>query len=247
MTSDDEYHLGHKKEVLLLPQFKDMNTRAENFKADIFNKLFGEEWKEVYDAFRLCAVYRQFRSGQFLFRKGDLAPKVHLILDGVARVHTRSQSSGSLIIRFLKEGDMAGIMEAFNEMPHQYNAMVHSKELSLCSLDRASFLDLLRDFPVFGMQVMKQVDRDASFIEMRLADIRSQRVVDRIEGMMRAMSEKFGLDDAGQIDLDITPSNIAQMIGATRTTVYRSLKQLEEEGVLEIKNHRIRPMRPMAI
>lgn len=223
-----------------------MRTKSEKYKLQLFNKLFLEEHEELYAAFREHATYKEFKSEEFLFNKEQASQGVHLILNGVARLHSKTSENDSLIVRFLKEGDMAGIIEVFNGVGHQYSAMVHSRKLELCTLTKEAFLDMLRDFPAFGMQVIKQVDKDASFIEMRMADIRSQRVSDRIEGMMSAIKDKFGLDEQGHINLDITPSNIAQMIGATRTTVYRSLKQLEEKGIMQLENHRIRPLRVKA-
>lgn len=222
-----------------------MNTRPAEYKLPLFEKLFGEGSDEVYAAFREKAELRKLKAGDFMFRKGDAAKSVHMILSGIARMHAFPASHGSFIIRFLKEGDMAGILEAFNHLPHQYTATVHSKYLELATLEVDVFMELLRELPEFGLQVMRQVDKDASFIEMRVADIRSQRVTDRIEGMARAMKGKFGTDEKGRINIDITPGNIAQMIGATRTTVYRSLKKLEEEGIMRLQNRRIEPLKEL--
>lgn len=212
-----------------------------------FTELFGEEGMALCKSFEKYGEWVDLRSGKFLFQKDEKASRVNLILDGVARLHSKANENGSLIIRFLRKGDIAGIVEALQSLPFQYNAKVHSDHLFAYSIKSSDFLNLLQDFPNFAMHVMRQVDKDASFIEMRLADIRSQRVSDRIEGMVTVMQNKFGLDSEGHIDLDITPGNIAEMIGATRTTVYRSLKQLEAEGVMLMENHRIRPLRQRAI
>jgi CRP-like cAMP-binding protein len=62
--------------------------------------------------------------------------------------------------------------------------------------------------------------------------VRSERVYSRLDKLLIWLGNKFGqsVPQGKLIDLRLTHQNLAELIGTTRVTVTKLLKELEEEG-----------------
>ena len=216
-----------------------MNSKPTDYKLELFEKLFGEEAQELYHDFRSKSKYYLKSEGEVLFQEGTSSNFVFLILDGSVRLQVKKGNSEEVILQFFGEGDLAGIMDVIQYQVYRSNAIVHSATAELCVIDKQNFFKILSKRHHFALKLIQQMDKDTADIESRAAFMNTQKVTNRISGAIQVLEKKFGKNAEGEINIEISPSHIAKMVGATRTSVYRSMKKLQELGELRFEQHKI--------
>jgi CRP/FNR family transcriptional regulator, anaerobic regulatory protein len=217
-----------------------MNSQPEDFKPELFLKIFGEEAAvSLYAEFKANSEFLLGEEGDLIFEKGGTPENVFLILDGYLRLQVKNSSAEEVILQFFGTGDLAGIIDLMQMRTYRATAVVHSKNIQLCVINKKSFLKILSKQPQLALRLIQQMDKDTADIESRAAVMNSQKVTSRISGAIRVLESKFGKNEQGEINIEISPSHIAKMVGATRTSVYRSMKKLQDLGELRFEQHKI--------
>jgi len=174
-----------------------------------------------------------------LFQKGATPKSVVLILNGYVRLQVEKPESEEVILQFFGAGDLAGMIDLMQSRSYGASAIVHSQSAEFCEIDKKNFLIILSKRPNLALMLIEQIDKDIAGIESRAAFMNSRKVTSRISGVIRVLEKKFGKNAQGEINIEISLSHIAQMVGATRTSVYRALKKLQEQGELIFEQHKI--------
>ena len=213
-----------------------MKTTAEHSRADLIEGLFPEAPAAFVQRLSEPAIQKLSRFGELVFAQGSAVEGVHLVIEGVARLQIE-QGPG---VDWARSGDWLGLVDLIGGRPHKHNAWVHSPELDSCYFERDSFFDLVSGFPQIGLPILQRLTSDIHRVEDRLSDWKGAGVAERLESMFHSLRRRFGSDAEGFIRLNINPAQMADWIGANRTTVYRRLKRLEELGRIEIHQSRIR-------
>ncbi len=222
-----------------------MSPQSSHPKKALFLEIFGEDSFDLLHDLLPKSEWLSIQRGEVVFRSFEPSNRLFFILSGVIRLHNPGRNSTQeVIVQFLRPGDMLGLTGVIKNSPHRFTAFVHSDWADLFSVDAQHLRSIIGSHPKLSMRIVKQLDRDATAIETRAAAISAQKVSVRIETMLKVLLKKFGLDEAGYINLELSPIFISKMIGATRTTVYRSLKKMEESGILDINNHKMRLLEP---
>lgn len=157
----------------------------------------------------------------FPFSRNDLLPLKPDILWriewGAVRSLTWSDEGSVVTVGYWGSGDVVG--HALSRLhPHQIECMT--------SVEATAVPD--RAWPELLDAIIAHVQQT----EELLSIVRYERIYQRLERLLLWLSRKFGrrVPNGELIDLRLTHQGIAELIGTTRVTVTRLLKELEEEG-----------------
>ena len=99
-------------------------------------------------------IPRTYASGAILFRKGEPGDALLLILSGEARVYLHDESGHEITLRTLRGGHILGEFSTLDRKPHSASVAALT-ELDVLELNRHDFLNLLRERPLVGMELMR--------------------------------------------------------------------------------------------
>lgn len=118
---------------------------------------------------------RTFPADTVLFRKGDPGGMMFLIISGEVRIFLHDEQGNDITLRSLGAGQILGEYSTLDHKPR--SASVSSlTPLETLVLERADFLDLLRERPLVGIELMR------GFAErIRYATSYLERLYDAVE------------------------------------------------------------------
>ena len=198
----------------------------------------------------VVAVARRvtFRQAQYLFRLGDRADAVYLLLSGRARMLQSSAEGQSVALRVLGPGELLGLVAALGE--EHYPASAQAQQLCTAARWSGSVLwPLVEQHPSVATAALKMALARLRQMQEQYRELATERVEQRIARALVRLVRQAGkrVDEGVRIDMPLTRQDLAEMTGTTLYTVSRTLTAWADEGVLMSKRSEITILRPHAL
>jgi CRP/FNR family transcriptional regulator, cyclic AMP receptor protein len=176
-----------------------------------------------------------FNKNDFLFMEGDPSRDVYLVADGRVKVAYYDELGNEYVIAFLGRGEILGEMSIFGDAKHKNFAQVIQDRTTICKLRAEKARELARDYVPFSLTLNKLIGERMQKFERRLQillfkDAR-QRLVEFLKDLCRDVGKPYRT--GFKIELDITQSDIAALIGTSRKTVSLLFSDLEERELVK--------------
>lgn len=207
-----------------------MDERIEGLRAiPLFANL---DEKDLSDIAGLL-IERKFPRDAVIFEEGTLGDYMYLIQEGQVKVTKMSEDGREKILEMFGPGDFFGDMSIFDREPRSASIKT-TKACVLMALSRQDFLGLLRQNPDVCMEVMQELSR-----RLRDADEQIRALLfERVEGRTRQLLVRMAREPVeDRSDRRATPAithqQLADLVGTSRETVTRVIKELKDAGWLE--------------
>lgn len=116
---------------------------------DLFSVIPGAELVGV----ALVTEEVEHREGEVLFREGEIASKLYLVLEGKVRV-----TKGTRVLAELGEREVVGEMALLDAAPRSATVSA-ATDVSLLELDRDPFEQIMKERPEIGRGIIKVLTR----------------------------------------------------------------------------------------
>jgi CRP/FNR family transcriptional regulator len=179
------------------------------------------------------ATLRDYARGEFLWRAGEAAECLTVIVRG--RVKLVGAASGSdVIIELFGPGEPVGALAVYNYIPYPASA-VSMESSTLLMLPRRDYFELLDRHPEFARALIRELTKLALSLTRKLAEMRGQRIEVRIAQLFLDLAERMGRPAKGgaiEIPIALSRQEVADLVGTTVETAIRVLSRWGREGVL---------------
>ena len=181
-------------------------------------------------------IERRYSKGTVVVEEGLTGDYMYVIRVGRVKVTKASDDGREKIMDFLEAGDFFGEMSLLDRSPR--SASVRTLEPSrLMALSRVAFLDLLTRSSSLSLAVIKVLTRRLRAADEQASSMSFHRVEDRVRNLFQRIARPTNGDDT-LLTPALTHQQIADMVGSSRETVTRAVKQLKETGRLEQRGKR---------
>lgn len=167
----------------------------------------------------------------FVFSRNDCLPSRPDLLwyleSGVVRAVTWNDQGAVMTLGYWGVGDVLG-QPLSGVHPYRMECLTTVETTSIPAQQWHKFVD--------GIRAHSQQSEELFSI------VRSERIYTRLDKLLTWLGKKFGctVSQGILIDLRLTHQHIAELIGTTRVTVTKLLKELEDEGkILRQQRHYI--------
>lgn len=181
------------------------------------------------------------KPGEILFFKGDDGNAMYIVREGTIKIVLPSIAGEEIIVTLLKKNDFFGAMAMLDGEPRSADAVaIGNTEIFV--LGRNDFLSILQS----DINALKTILCDLSQMIRKtddlLGDVCFFNISVRLAKKLLDLAENSGReeDDGVHIDISLTQKELGDMVGATRESVNKELKNLREEGLIDVKGNRIR-------
>jgi len=191
---------------------------------------------KVLAAFETLKITNTYPKGATLFTEGEDANGVYMLCKGRVKLSAYSSDGKALILRIANAGEILGLSAAIGDTPHKATAEV----LENCQVNfvrKPDFLRFLREQADAGFNALRQLSNNyhAAYTQVCSLGL-SSSVGDKLAKLFLNWCEAMSVTD-GRIHLKITFSHeeIAEMIGTSRETVTRLLKDFRQRDLISLK------------
>lgn len=96
----------------------------------------------------------RFREGEVIFRKGELAQQMYIILSGKVRLYVSEEPKGDWLEE-LSKGDFFGEGSLLEALPRQHTALA-LEDSDLIAINRGTFMRMIRQNPEVSVKMMQR-------------------------------------------------------------------------------------------
>ena len=196
----------------------------------VFRGLDGEAMDRIC---RLMTV-REVKKHEILWLEQEPARMIYFVAEGIVKLFKTSQGGKEQILRLARPGDCFGHAGALNGgfHPESVQAVVPSVLYGLTSHD----LDLLlAEHPRLARNTIKLLATEMHHYMSLVEDLSLRCVSGRLAKMLLNNNVRGDCDTS----LILTRADMAAMTGTVREVIGKSLKALEDKGVISYDRHKI--------
>jgi CRP-like cAMP-binding protein len=203
----------------------------------LFGSLDEADRRAVADEMREVA----FEPSQVIFARGDAGREIYLVVSGRVRLSVLTAEGRELSFAHAESGAIFGEIAMFDGGPRSADATAVSKVTAL-SLSKPAFKRLGDTRPIIGEAAIRVLCSRLREADQPLEAIALYPIEGRLARFFLAAARQKAPDsEEGRvtIELPMSQSELALLIGASRPKVNTALSLLESSGALERSEGRI--------
>lgn len=202
----------------------------------LFAALDDEARQALRDAMSETTLHR----GDTLFNEGDPGDRLYLILDGKVKLGHSAPDGRENLLAILGPGELLGELTLFD--PGERTATASAVATSrLLELQHEDFVAQLDTRPALGNHMLRQLARRLRRTNEALADLVFSDVPGRVAKALLDLAERFGSEvpEGIRVAHDLTQEELAQLVGASRETVNKSLADFIARGWIRLEGRAV--------
>lgn len=180
-------------------------------------------------------------------RAGDIPSGIFYLARGYVGLHSISKNGEKLILIIFRPGDIFPITWGINETPSDYYLEAITPS-SLHRVPRSKFLDFVRANVDVLLDLTGRMLVRMSGLLTRMEYLVFGNAYNKVASILLICAERFGRREGRSvvIQVPLTHSDVAALIGISRETASIEIKKLEKKGIIfsrgrlfVIKNQRL--------
>ncbi|MFC1931780.1 Crp/Fnr family transcriptional regulator [Chloroflexota bacterium] len=171
--------------------------------------------------------------GEIILFEGEPAEVLYFVASGMVKVFKTSADGKEQILYFTRPGESFNDVSVLTGGQNLASAQTVG-QVVLYGMKKGNLEIVLRDYSRVALNVINVLSQRVKGLVSLVEDLSFRRVTNRVA---RILLERAA-DGTGQKPR-LTQQEMAAMAGTAREMVGRSLKALEEEGVIRLERHRI--------
>ncbi len=187
-----------------------------------------------------CAEVRVAK-GEIIIREGNPASHIAYIKSGLVKVHMMGPSGHDQILKIATQGTYIGLQTLSSQKVQRYSATA-IEPTCICYIDLQSFKHLISRNASFAFEVIVCLCDDEMAYFQRFVNLSQKQVNGRLADALLHFSNEIYKSNSFQLSL--SRNDLAALIGATRESVSRSIKELTETKVINSDGKKIEIINP---
>ncbi len=187
------------------------------------------------ESMRKLIVEKTAGRGEMLILEGDAANTLHFVVSGALKVFKTSAEGKEQILNILRPGDSFNDVPVFDNAPSPVSVQAMGPVV-LCEISKSDIEAILRKYPQAARNVINVLAGKVRHLVSLVEDLSFRHVIGRVA---KILMENAGDGDGTGGGARLTQQEMAAMAGTAREVVGRSLKAMEDDGVIKLDRHRI--------
>ena len=178
---------------------------------------------------------RAYPKGSVILFQDDPGDSLFILRTGRVKVVLIGEDGREVILGVLDSGAHFGELALIDDQPRSAH-VIAMEDSQLLILRREDFRRRVDANPSVGWALLQELSRRLRRADEKIGGLVLLDVPGRIARLLLDLSDE---GDSPTIEKVLTHQTIAQMIGASRETVSRSMKDFQEAGLIRVERRRI--------
>lgn len=205
-------------------------------KKDFLVRLNSKEKEEYKD----ISLRLNFQKNNIIFANGDQPDFVYLIEIGLVKIYRLNSDGDTITVAIRHPGELFGLAEALLDEPRKCFAQA-IENTSLLAVKNSDWKTLLKSMPELSLKVNSMLALRLRRAEEIIYDLITYNVSGRLARLLLHLQDQCGCytSDGIVLNIKLTHSEIAAIIGSTRQSVTQILNEFKDEGAIKISDKKI--------
>jgi CRP-like cAMP-binding protein len=178
---------------------------------------------------------REYPKNSVILFEDDPGDALYIVSTGQVKVVLIGEDGREVILSVLGDGDFFGEMALIDDEPRSAH-VIAMKDSQLLVLRRDDFQLQLRDHPTIALKLLRELVQRLRRADEKIGGLVLLDVNGRVAQLLLDLADESG---GPRITRKLTHHTIAQMIGSSRETVSRAMRELVEKGLIEVSRREI--------
>ena len=190
---------------------------------------------EEQDELRAMMTQTTLRRGETLFNEGDAGDRLYILLAGKVKLGHASADGRENLLAVLGPGEVVGELTLFDPGPRSTTATAVAPT-ELLTLEHSQLMGFIESHPTLAKDMLRALAQRLRRTNTALADLVFSDVPGRV-----AKADRFGstTEDGVHVPHDLTQEELAQLVGASRETVNKSLAEFVSRGWIRLEGRAV--------
>jgi len=183
---------------------------------------------------------REFKKGATIYFPHEDALRIFFLKKGKVKLFKTDLAGKEMVFAILKERECFGSL-SFIEGATTNEFAQAMEDTVTCVMDKKVFFSFIENKPAIVLRLSKLLSLKVYELEMMVEELTFKTVLERTVSLFLKLNDKFGTQYAGNkmIDINLTHSDIASMIGSTRESTTLAMNKLKSSGLIDSRKKKI--------
>lgn len=202
----------------------------------LFERMSPEEREEL----RGMMSQTTLRRGEVLFNEGDSGDRLYILLTGKVKLGHTSVDGRENLLAVLGPGEVVGELTLFDPGPRSTTATAVATT-ELLALEHNQLMGFIDSHPTLAKDMLRALAVRLRRTNIALADLVFSDVPGRVAKALLDLAERFGAptEDGIHVPHDLTQEELAQLVGASRETINKSLAEFVSRGWIRLEGRAV--------
>ncbi|MDP4684209.1 MAG: Crp/Fnr family transcriptional regulator [Crocinitomicaceae bacterium] len=197
------------------------------------NSLFSANFDENLSHLEEHKSCSYFKKNQPLFIEGSFPRGVYCLNQGKVKVFARGDEGKEQIIHIAKEGEIIGFRAMFSGDMYKVSATA-LEDANICFISKDDFLDMIDTNPTLRNGIMRELSKELGDRAIFITNMAQKSVRERLAAALIILDDVYSGEQ-----INLTREDLANFVGTATETLIRLLKDLKEEGVIDIHTRKL--------
>lgn len=224
---------------------KVIGGNMSNLKQAIYDEikevdLFKNIKEETLNMICNCAIERRYEKGQVIFRDKENIKVIYIVLDGKFSLYKIGEDAQKRVIFILGRGKVLNEV-ILDELPASINCEAFENG-KLLIIDRNKLLSIMEQDFVLTKSVINSLSIKVRRLYRQLKNTTlNKKTEKKIAAELWKLSMDYGVETQNGIliDMNLSMTYLADMLGSQRETISRCIRELENKGLIYVEKKRI--------
>ncbi len=213
---------------------------------DFFRNLATEK-----EEFISLATRKSLKKNDFIFYEGDPGKSCFYLESGSVKIFRVTTLGKEPMFFVRKGGDMFGLAEVIDAKERKCNAQALTPCI-LYEINKENFELLLSRFHSISRQVIKVMGRRLRYLGEQIENLMVCDVTTRMLKLLfylccNSLLDRASLSQPTKVPINLTQEQMASLTGSCQQTISESLKELQQNGLIQISKKEITLLNPLQI
>lgn len=212
-------------------------TKIQLRELEIFKNILDVSLDKLED----LGEIKKCKAGKHLFRDKENVNTLYIVMSGNVSLYKLNENGQKRVIFILGKGKMIN-ESLMQNLPSSINCEIF-EEAQILSYDKKAFLSIMENDFTLTKNVMVSLDMKVRRLYRQLKNATGViRMEKKLAAKLWKLSKDYGIkcDNGVIINMNISVTYLADLLGSKRETISRALKILLNENLIEYDNKKIK-------
>jgi CRP-like cAMP-binding protein len=221
-----------------------MDRRELVSRVSLFASLDDRELDRLIQA----TTTRRLAAKDVLFRKGDPGNQLFAILSGSLKVTGVGLDGKDIVLALMGPGEELGEIALLDGAPRSATVVAVEPTI-LVTLHRRDFVPFLEQHPRAAIALAKELAARVRRLSERAEDRQTMPLPARIAKRLVGLATEYGKRPVvgGPVEVRLPQQDLADLVGTTRESVNKQLREWEEAGLVRLGRGRVAILDPIRL
>lgn len=178
---------------------------------------------------------REYPRNSVILFEDDPGDSLYIVSAGQVKVVLIGEDGREVILSVLSDGDFFGEMSLIDDEPRSAH-VIAMRDSRLLVLRRDDFQQQVQQHPSIALKLLKVLVQRLRRADAKIGGLVLLDVNGRVAKLLLDLADESG---GPKVTRKLTHHTIAQMIGSSRETVSRAMRELMDRGLIEVTRREI--------